>query len=119
MKKVIILVEGQTEETFVRDVLDPYFHAFGKTLVATLLVTKRVKNGPNLKGGVTSWARASNDLRRLLGDRNAAAITTMLDYYGLPGDFPGMATRPATTNPYQRAAYVQTELARAVDDARF
>ena len=29
------------------------------------------------------------DIRLLLGDTNAALITTMLDYYGLPSDFPG------------------------------
>jgi hypothetical protein len=72
MKKIIILVEGQTEETFVRDVLDPHLHAFEKVLVPTLLVTKRVKSGPNFKGGVMSWVKVENDLRRLLRDKSAA-----------------------------------------------
>lgn len=36
MKKILVLVEGQTEETFVRDVLDPHLHAFDKLLVPTL-----------------------------------------------------------------------------------
>jgi hypothetical protein len=48
----------------------------------------------------------------LLGDRGAAGVTTLLDYYGLPDDFPGMTTRPA--KPRDRVAHVEAELARTL-----
>jgi len=119
MKKVLILVEGQTEETFVRDVLNAHLHAHGKTLVPTLVVTKRVKDGPNFKGGITSFARVRGDLQRLFRDTSAAAITTMIDYYGLPSDFPGLGTRPPMGSPEERAAHVEQELLRVVNEPRF
>jgi hypothetical protein len=95
-KRALILVEGQTEERFVKDVLAPEFFARNLFFSPTLLVTKRVKDGPHFKGGVTSYQRFRNDLRRLLKD-SGALVTMLLDYYGLPSDFPGMLTRPQGT----------------------
>ena len=44
MRKVYILVEGQTEETFVRDLLAPYLFPKDVAVQATLAATKRVKS---------------------------------------------------------------------------
>ncbi|MBI2947679.1 MAG: hypothetical protein HYY23_08525 [Verrucomicrobia bacterium] len=56
-KRVLILVEGQTEERFVKDVLGPAFFHQELFFRATILVTKRVKDGPNFKGGVTNFSK--------------------------------------------------------------
>lgn len=85
--RALVLVEGQTEERFVKDVLAPAFWSRGLYLSPTILVTKRVKDGPNFKGGVTRFARFENDLRELLRS-GGAVVTTILDYYRLPADFP-------------------------------
>jgi len=81
-KRVLILVEGQTEERFVKDVLGPAFFERELFLNATILVTKRVKGGPNFKGGVTNYAKFKNDTQRLLNSAGGALVTTMLDYSG-------------------------------------
>lgn len=94
MKRVLVLVEGQTEERFIKDILAPAFLPAQVYLTPILLVTKRVKDGPNFKGGVTNFERFRSDLTRLLHQAGDALVTTLLDYYGLPGDFPGMADRP-------------------------
>src|SRR5271167_4513271 len=111
-KRVLILVEGQTEERFVKDVLGPAF--FDKELFfsPTLLVTKRVKDGPNFKGGVTNFAKFRNDAHRLLNSAGGALVTTMLDYYRLPEDFPGMKTRPLHGTALQRVTHVETAIAQ-------
>jgi hypothetical protein len=115
-KRALILVEGQTEERFVKDVLGPAFFAKELFFFATLLVTKRVKDGPNFKGGVTSFARFRNDVLRLLGGSSDTLVTTMLDYYGLPTDFPGMATRPAAATAAQRVEHVEAAVRQAFGD---
>jgi hypothetical protein len=109
-KRVFILVEGQTEERFVKDVLAPAF--FGRDLYfyPTILVTKRVKDGPNFKGGVTTFAKFRNDVRRLLQSSGDALVTTLLDYYGLPTDFPGMDSRPGR-GPIERVTHVERAVA--------
>ena len=106
MKRVLILVEGQTEETFVRDVMAPHLLARNVAPVPKLLVTKRVKSGGHFKGGVVSYAQVKGDLHRLLADTGAERITTMLDYYGLPDDFPGLADRPSGSC-HQRVEHVE------------
>src|ERR1700733_2143491 len=98
-KRVLILVEGQTEERFVKDVLGPFFYGRQLFFFPTISVTKRVKDGPNFKGGVTNFARFRNDAQRLLNSAAGALVTTMLDYYRLPQDFPGMSTRLTNWTP--------------------
>lgn len=110
MKRVLVLVEGQTEERFVKDVLGPFFEARQLFFQPTLLVTKRVKDGASFKGGVTSFAKFQNDARRLLQGSGGALVTTIIDYYGLPADFPGMDDRPAKAAPAERAAHVEAAI---------
>lgn len=118
MKRVLVLVEGQTEETFVRDVLEPHFGPLEIFLSPTLVAIKRVKTGGAFRGGVVSYGKVRNDLRRLLGDSNAALITTMLDYYGLPPDFPGMHDRPSGSC-FDRVRHVESATAHDIADPRF
>ena len=110
-KRVLILVEGQTEERFVKDVLRPFFYDRRLFIIPTILVTKRVKDGPNFKGGVTNFAKFKNDAQRLLSSAGGALVTTMLDYYRLPLDFPGMNSRPAHGTPIQRVTHVESAIA--------
>ena len=94
MSKVLILVEGQTEETFVRECIGPYFYGKGVYFVAKVLTTSTTRSGPDCKGGVTSYGKIKRDLPRLLRDSSAACVTTMIDFYGLPKDFPGKKDSP-------------------------
>jgi len=105
-KRVLILVEGQTEERFVKGVLGPAFFSRELFFHATILVTKRVKDGPNFKGGVTTFAKFRNDAQRLLNSAGDALVTTMVDYYRLPADFPGMDSRPPHGTPIRRVTHV-------------
>lgn len=118
MEKILILVEGQTEETFVRNVLSPHLLGRGKHIISTLVVTKRVKSGPNFKGGVSSYNQVKRDLVRLLRDTSAKKITTMLDYYALPSDFPGWTNAPPLP-PGARAQHLERAFATDIGDGRF
>lgn len=84
MKRVIILVEGQTEETFIQEILRPHLWGFDVDLTPTILRTS-----PGHKGGISSYAKVKRELRRVFTDRNAVLFTTFLDLYGLPSDVPG------------------------------
>lgn len=118
MKRVLVLAEGLTEERFVKSILNPHLLQMEKTVVPTLITTKRVKSGPDFKGGVTHYKKIERDLRRLLGDSSAVAVTSFIDYYGLPGDFPGYKTRPAGT-PIMQTQHVEREWAKKIANPRF
>ena len=114
-KRVLILVEGQTEERFVKDVLGPHFYSRQLFFFPTILVTKRVKDGPNFKGGVTNFAKFQNDARRLLNSAGDALVTTLLDYYRLPTNFPGMESRPVHGTALQRVTHVEAAIVQHFD----
>lgn len=118
MSKVLILVEGQAEETFVRDVLAPHLAGRGVYPIAKLATTKRVKSGPDFKGGIVSYGKFKNDVLRLLGDTSAALVTTMVDFYGLPTDFPGRRSMPASSC-YDQVAYLEQEICKDIGHPRF
>lgn len=109
MRKVLILVEGQTEERFVKDVLQPHLWGGGVHPEPKIATTKRVKRGPHFKGGITDFHKVEDDIRRLLGDTQAALITTMMDYYGLPDDFPGKQSLQGG-NSHERANELEAAL---------
>lgn len=49
MKRALVLVEGQTEEAFVKDVLQEHFGA-SLSIAATMLVTRHVSAGGSFRG---------------------------------------------------------------------
>lgn len=88
MIRVYVIVEGQTEESFVRAVLSPAFWPLEIYLFPTLLGV------PGHKGGRPNYARVKKDVvLQLKQDRNAFC-STMLDFYGLGGGFPGTPLPP-------------------------
>ena len=89
--KVLVLVEGQSEERFVKDLLAPALAPRGVWLTPTIITTKRTGGASALKGGVSRYAKLRREVLLLCGDSSAAMVTTMVDYYGLPTDVPCVA----------------------------
>ncbi len=118
MKKILILSEGPTEESFVRDVLYPHLSRMSVFVIPIIAATKRVKAGPDFKGGITSYGKFRREIWRLLEDTSAACVTTMIDYYGLPTDFPGRAAQQRGSC-FDRVRLLEQELAQDVDHRRF
>lgn len=118
MTLVMLSVEGQTEEVLVNEVLQPHLQRFGVWLQPVIVATKRAAGRPVDKGGLTSWAKAERDIRRLLGNSAASLVTTMYDLYAFPPDAPGMAAS-GSANAEQRVADVESAIAAAIDHPRF
>jgi len=118
LRRVLIYVEGRTEERFVRQLLSPYLVVGGVFPIATVAVTKRISAGPDFKGGITSYRQVRQDILDLLGDPSVAMVTTMIDYYGLPSSFPGMDSLPEGTC-YERVAHLEEEFKKDVAHPRF
>jgi hypothetical protein len=119
MRRGFIYVEGQTEETFVREVLAPDLASrLNMSLTPVLAKTKRPQAGPTFKGGISSYSQVKKEIRQLLRDSNVVLVTTMIDYYGLPNDFPGKDTLPAGT-PYDRVRHLEDAFKNDIEDPRF
>ncbi len=82
-----------------------------------ILTTRRKSSGHKFKGGVSSYRKIKRDLRPLLRI-SAAYVTTMIDYYRLPRDFPGMADLP-TGNVFSKAQHLEAAFAEDVGNRQF
>ena len=118
MKKVLILAEGQTEETFIKQILAPHLLPLDVSPVPIIIATKRIKSGSHFKGGVPSYEKVRKEIQRLLGDSSAALVTTMIDYYGLPRSFPGRAAAQGAT-PLERVRFVEDALRTDITHPKF
>lgn len=117
-RRLHVLVEGQTEETVCREVLQSHFEGIGWCVTISLVKTKRVANGPDHNGGVNSWGQVKRDIELLLCDSSIDVLTTMFDYYAYPADSPGMSTLPSG-DAYEKVAHLEQALAAKVGDHRF
>ena len=117
-RRLHLLVEGQTEELIVGNLIQPYLESTGWLVSTSILATKRPASGPAHRGGVTSWAKLAREIARLLKDSSLNVLTTVIDYNGLPADVPGMATRPVG-GPMCRVRHVERELTASIGDPRF
>ena len=88
MKYVYIYCEGQTEESFVNDVLYPYFSRMDIYVTPIIHKTKRTPTKA-FKGGVSRYAPIKDELIKLCQDSNCI-VTTMFDYYAMPDDTPSI-----------------------------
>lgn len=89
MKNIYILCEGQTEERFVNDVLCERFLTKEIYLYPVIIATKRTVN-QKYKGGISSYGKIKKELQILCREHPRELVTTMIDYYRLPEDTPGM-----------------------------
>ncbi|MFN0168710.1 MAG: DUF4276 family protein [Bryobacteraceae bacterium] len=92
MIRVAIIVEGQTEESFVKG---PLAEALWYSSVSA---TPILLGKPGHKGGRTNYARVKSDVLRQLKNDPAAYCSTMLDYSGLGKGFPGASEIAAGPN---------------------
>jgi hypothetical protein len=109
---MIALVEGETEETFVNEVLREHLRAHGYVDVSA----RRMGLGQR-RGGIVAWDAARRDILRHLRQDRTWLVTTMVDYYALPkGQANGWPGRAAAENlPVQlRASSVEAGVHAAV-----
>ena len=88
MTRVHVFCEGQTEDVFVREVLGPHFQRLNIWLNPII-----IRTGPQGKGGAASYGKIKWQVENKCKEDPAAWVTTMLDFYGLPSDFPAMASK--------------------------
>ncbi len=79
-KRLIIIVEGASEQEFVTQILRPYFYSKGIFDVSAF----QIKHS---KGGLSKYNQLKTDILNCIYQPNTV-ITTLIDFYGLPTDFP-------------------------------
>lgn len=82
MSEVFAVVEGQSEATFIREVLAPWLASRTIYLVASPV------GKPGHKGG-NVYSSAKRDFMKFLKQRTDTYVTSFFDFYGMTHDWPG------------------------------
>jgi hypothetical protein len=105
---IYIVVEGQTEQTFIRDVLAPEL-APQKIYLYPVLI-----GIPGHKGGDVRFDRAKDDIGLFLKQRENIYISTLFDYFRINKNWPGKTIirqqiqRGTTLSAGQKAEILET-----------
>jgi hypothetical protein len=114
MIRLHIFCEGQTEETFVRELIEPHLRSFN-TSVNTIIL----RTSPTGKGGISTYGKIKNQVERKCKEDPASLVTTLIDYYALPSDFPGKNNSSTGISSFDRAVRVENEFQADIGHRNF
>lgn len=128
--RVNFIVEGQTEETFVRDVLKEPFALRGiyinprsvEVFRRPIKGSKYVKPGKQFKikrGGLLDFNKAKSDIYKWISEDGEAYLTTMFDLYALPENFPGFDDAKRYRDPYKKIKMLEEAFKAEINNTRF
>jgi len=83
MKRLIIIVEGQTEEEFVNASLRNYLKDKGLYSISAI----KIQTSKGFKGGFIKYAHLKNDIQKILREANVI-VSTFLDFFRIPVSVP-------------------------------
>lgn len=89
-KRLVFIVEGDTEIAFIHKYVIPYLYnkGFSNIMYAQTMTTNKKLN---TKGGNVGFKYLKNNVKRVAAQNNVL-ITTMIDFFKLPSDYPNYST---------------------------
>lgn len=112
MARLLVHVEGQTEESFVNEVLRNHLVSKGYYSVEARIVgNARLRER---RGGIRAWPSVRRDILNHLRADQTCIATTMVDYYGLPQTWPGRERSSTLRTVEQKAGCVQDAIRQNV-----
>jgi len=118
MKRLMLLCEGHTEETFIQRMLIPHLAEHGVGASCTMICTSREQGRRTHRGGhLRKYEPIRRDLELLLRSK-PDALTTMLDLYAFPRDMPGFP-KLWPTETRKRVEVLSAAFAANIQDPRF
>lgn len=121
MTRLYIIVEGDTEQEFVKQLIAPHLNAKQVWTTPIEVTTKRDrKTGQKLAKGGGHWKHWRKDIRNvLLSKADDLRVTSLFDLYGLPEDFPKIDEYRTERDTVARAGLLETAMGEDVEDRRF
>jgi len=120
MARLVITVEGHSEEAFVTQLLLPHLAERGIYCFASRVEFSRNK-GEIHRGGLLDWDKADGDIRRWLKTHKTDDVrfTTMFDLYALPDNAPGRSCAATQVDPFAKVHCLEAAISESICDRRF
>ena len=107
MNYVYVLVEGETEEKFVKEILFEHFSA------------KNIFLHPINLQGVGVYDDIKNQLLSLLKNTSYSLVTTMIDLYACPSNMPNKTEINANMNYIQKVEFLENAFKEDINNEKF
>lgn len=109
MKRLVFIVEGETEEAFVNNILRPYFQNCG---LYNLIQCFKIKH---TQGGMHKYSYVRNDVLNTIYESDVI-VTTMFDLYALPHSFPGYKESQAMEDHLERVKFLEAKMKEDIEE---
>lgn len=109
MKRLVFIVEGETEEAFVNNILRPYFQNCG---LYNPIQCFKIKH---TQGGMHKYSYVRNDVLNTIYETDVI-VTTMFDLYALPHSFPGYDEAQAIENHLDRVKFLEAKMKEDIEE---
>ncbi len=110
MRGIIIVVEGDTEEEFIKQTLLPYLNQYGIYDVRPIKATTS-------KG--LHYQKFRNDVMRYLRQESDILVSSLIDFYRIPSSFPNFSELKTLSQASQKVAKLEEGIAADINDSRF
>lgn len=115
MKRLYIIVEGQTEQEFVKEQIAPYLRQQGIYEVTPILIHTS-RSG---RGGFVNYQHLKNDAKRLLSSpKNNFVVSMFVDFFRCP-EVPLKERWSGKTNHLDQIIEMQECIYEDINDTRF
>ena len=111
MKRLVIIAEGETEESFVNNILCPFFCPKGIYNSIQCFKTK------HSHGGMSKYSYIKKDILNIIYEKDVV-VSMMIDFYRLPSDFPGFNDLKVTQTHQEQANLLETRIKKDLEDSQ-
>lgn len=101
MKTLSVICEGHSENEFVDFILRPFFNSKGFQCYAFKITQS--------DGGLSNYSQYKNDILKCVFDENTI-VTSLIDFYALPSNFPGFAESKGIRDKTDRVKYLENAI---------
>lgn len=116
MKRVYIVVEGQTEQEFVNSMIAPYLQNFDIYSLTPILI-RTSRSG---RGGMINYQHLQNTVKMLLqSSQSDFIVTTFIDFFRIPNTMPKYHECMAKPDDMQRIEALEKAMNENISDNRF
>lgn len=117
MKRIEIIVEGQTEQEFISSILAPYLYDYGIMPVTPICI----RTSSTGRGGFTNYYHLKKDIIRALSSSDPDLVVSMfVDYFRIPqSHMPGYNVWGNERNHFRQVEMMEAEISADIADRRF
>jgi hypothetical protein len=116
MKRLLFIVEGNSESAFVKEVLAPYLFRFDIFDARPI----QIQTSQGHKGGFVNYEHLRRDILRILKSEKEVIVTSFVDFFRLPRkNFPSADVCFEKPDSELQVACLEEAMRTNIDDQRF